>query len=84
MIKTKKGKVTVKGSRHEIMADLSCITRSIYKGMVDRGEKEEEVLKDIEKCFKRATMSDEEILKDVVEALVKIVSNNEEGEKEDE
>ena len=62
MIETKMGKITLKGSKAELISDLAVIVRGINKVtiMEDDKETEESVKQDIDKAVKVGLMNEEE------------------------
>ena len=74
MIKAERGNVTIKGSRHELMADYSTIVKGIMDTLVNDGESKEEVLKELEFAFEMAQKSTEEIKDEVVKILLDLLS----------
>lgn len=63
MIKTKRGATTIKGTKAEVMADLTVIARNLV-----------EVLgkEDVEYAIKRAFMSEEELDAEIEESIAKL------------
>ena len=60
MIKSEKGKVTVKGSAVIILADFTFIIKAVKESLENHGVPDEEVRELIAICGKRAFMSAEE------------------------
>lgn len=87
MIKTKKGKVNIKGSVAEAMADLTCVIRGFNAHIADITNDKADAKDLVDRCVKTAFMTDEEIeaeiLKQEKEKLCKILSEVTESIKKD-
>jgi hypothetical protein len=60
MIKTKKGKTQIKGSDVEIIADLTCIAKTIFTGF-EKDMPKEEIKEKMHRSIDIATMTEEEL-----------------------
>jgi hypothetical protein len=77
MIETKMGEITLKGSKAELIADLSVIVRGIKETIMEDDKKTEESVKqEIDEAVKIGLMNEEEFktiqkekIKEVVKAL---------------
>lgn len=69
MINSKFGEITLRGSEAELMADYSCIIRSLKEILTERvgEEKAEEMMKD---AAERAELSDGEIEAQVLDRIM--------------
>ena len=72
MIETKMGKITLKGSKAELIADLAVVVRGIKEAIMEK-EKEEFVKKQIEYAVKIGLMNDSQFEKEVKEKGKKVV-----------
>ena len=78
MIETKVGKITLKGGKAEIIADLSVVVRGIKEAiMEDNKETEESVNQEINEAVKIGLLNEEEFeavkkekMKEIVKTLV--------------
>ena len=77
MIETKMGKITLKGSKAELIADLAVIVRGIKEAiMEDDKETEESAKHEIDEAVKIGLMNEEEfktIQKEKIKEVVKIL-----------
>lgn len=61
MIETKMGKITLKGSKAELIADLAVVVREIKETIMEDGEETEESVKhEIDEAVKIGLMNEEE------------------------
>ena len=61
MIKTKMGEITLKGSKAELIADLSVVVRGIKETIMEDGKETEESVKhEIDEAVKIGLMNEEE------------------------
>ena len=61
MIKTKKGEITLEGSKAELIADLAAIVRGIKEAIMENNkETEESVKQEIDEAVKIGLMNEEE------------------------
>lgn len=60
MIKTKKGEITLEGSKAELIADLAVIVRGIKEAIMNGNETEESVKQEIDEAVKIGLLSEEE------------------------
>lgn len=60
MIETKMGEITMKGSKAELIADLSVVVRGIKEVIMNRSETEESAKQKINEAVKVGLMNDEE------------------------
>lgn len=61
MIETKMGKITLKGSKAELIADLAVVVRGIKETIMEGGEgTEESVKQEIDEAVKIGLMNEEE------------------------
>lgn len=60
MIKTKKGEITLEGSKAELIADLSVVVRGIKEVIMNGSETEESAKQQINEVVKVGLMNDEE------------------------
>lgn len=61
MIETKEGKITLKGSKAELIADLAIVVRGIKEVIMEGGkETEESVKQEIDEAVKIGLMNEEE------------------------
>lgn len=85
MIKSKKGKVTIKGSVTEVMADLSCAIRALKLNLEATGKLNPREI--VDKLVESAFMTDEEIEAEIAkqekEELRKILNEVTENIKKD-
>lgn len=63
MIETKKGEITLEGSKAELIADLSVVVRGIKEVIMNRSETEESAKQQINEVVKVGLMNDEEFEK---------------------
>lgn len=78
MIKTKKGEITLEGSKAELIADLAVIVRGIKEAIMEDGkETEESVKQEINEAVKIGLLNEEEFeivkkekMKEIVKTLV--------------
>lgn len=77
MIETKMGKITLKGSKAELMADLAVVVRGIKEAiMEDDKETEESVKQEIDEVVKIGLMNEEEfetIQKEKIKEVLKVL-----------
>lgn len=75
MIETKVGKITLKGSKAELIADLAVIVRGIKETIMEDGKKTEKSVKqEIDEVVKIGLMNEEEfktIQKEKIKEVVK-------------
>ena len=75
MIETKMGEIKIKGSKAELIADLSVIVHGIKKGIMEDGKETEESAKhEIDEAVKIGLMNEEEfktIQKEKIKEVVK-------------
>lgn len=60
MIKTKKGELTLKGGKAELIADLAVIVRGIKEAIMNGNETEESAKQEIDEAVKIGLMNEEE------------------------
>lgn len=72
MIKTKKGEITLEGSKAELIADLSVVVRGIKEVIMDRSETEESAKQQINEVVKVGLMNDEEFEKHKKEKMKEV------------
>lgn len=90
MIKTKNGKVDLKGIGPELLADYSTITKPLIEAIGKFEGSEEFGRQAVEHAYKLGTMSEEEIRKEAKEKVAKLLSelveklNEDKEEKADE
>lgn len=73
MIETKKGEITLEGSKAELIADLSVVVRGIKEVIMNRSETEESAKQQINEVVKVGLMNDEEFEKHKKEKMEEIV-----------
>ena len=73
MIKTKKGEITLEGSKAELIADLSVVVRGIKEVIMNGSETEESAKQQINEVVKVGLMNDEEFEKHKKEKTKEIV-----------
>lgn len=75
MIETKMGKITLKGSNVELIADLAVVVRGIKEAIMEDGKETEESVKhEIDEAVKIGMMNEEEfktIQKEKIKEVVK-------------
>ena len=69
MIKTKNGKTEFKGTKHELIADLSCIVDGLYHGILIEEMSKEEAEKLIREGVEFGFKDNEELSKELDEKL---------------
>lgn len=69
MIKTKHGETEFKGTKHELMADLSCIVDGLYNGILIEEMSQEEAEKSIRESVEFGFKNNEELSKEINEKL---------------
>lgn len=69
MIKTKHGETEFKGTKHELIADLSCIVDGLYNGILIEEMSQEEAEKLIREGVELGFKDNEEISKELDEKL---------------
>lgn len=72
MIKTKKGEITLEGSKAELIADLSVVVRGIKEVIMNGSETEESAKQQINEVVKVGLMNDEEFEKRKKEKMKEI------------
>lgn len=72
MIKTKKGEITLEGSKAELIADLSVVVRGIKEVIMNGSETEESAKQQINEVVKVGLMNDEEFEKHKKEKMKEI------------
>lgn len=76
MINTKVGKITLEGSKAELISDLAVIVRGIKVTiMEDNKETEESVKQDIDKTVKVGLMNEEEFNKKIKEPVTTLIKD---------
>lgn len=76
MINTKVGKITLKGSKAELISDLAVIVRGIKATiMEDDKETEESVKQDIDESVKVGLMNEEEFNKKIKEPVATLIKD---------
>ena len=76
MINTKKGVITLEGSKPELVSDLAVIVRGIKETiMEDDKETEESVKQDIDKAVKVGLMNEEEFNKKIKEPVTTLIKD---------
>lgn len=76
MINTKVGKITLEGSKAELISDLAVIVRGIKETiMEDDKETEESVKQDIDKAVKVGLMNEEEFNKKIKEPVATLIKD---------
>lgn len=76
MINTKVGKITLEGSKAELISDLAVIVRGIKVAiMEDDKETEESVKQDIDKAVKVGLMNEEEFNKKIKEPVTTLIKD---------
>lgn len=76
MINTKVGKITLEGSKAELISDLAVIVRGIKETiMEDDKETEESVKQDIDKAVKVELMNEEEFNKKIKEPVATLIKD---------
>lgn len=76
MINTKVGKITLEGSKAELISDLAVIVRGIKVTiMEDDKETEESVKQDIDKAVKVGLMNEEEFNKKIKEPVATLIKD---------
>jgi hypothetical protein len=85
MIKTNKGKVTIKGYGGELLSDFTVIAKSVGDAMMKCGIQKEFVVAELKKCVGRAFMTDEELVKALADEVREMVNDifGEESEEEE-
>lgn len=74
MIKTKKGEITLEGSKAELIADLAVVVRGIKEVIMNGSETEESAKQQIDEAVKIGLMNEEEfktIQKEKIKEVVK-------------
>ena len=71
MIKTKKGRVKLRGTIGEIFADYAVITKSVIKMLVGDGIAREDAVKDVSEAHRIGTLTDEEFIDEQMESVKK-------------
>ena len=69
MIKTKHGETEFKGTKHELIADLSCIVDGLYNGILIEEMSQEEAEKLIREGVELGFKDNEELSKELDEKL---------------
>lgn len=72
MIETKKGEITLEGSKAELIADLSVVVRGIKEVIMNRSETEESAKQQINEVVKVGLMNDEEFEKHKKEKMKEV------------
>lgn len=72
MIKTKKGEITLEGSKAELIADLSVVVRGIKEVIMNGSETEESAKQQINEVVKVGLMNDEEFEKHKKEKMKEV------------
>lgn len=75
MINTKQGKITLKGGKVEILADLAVVVRGIKEVIMDRSETEESAKQQINEVVKVGLMNDEEFEKHKKEKMKEVAKS---------
>lgn len=76
MINTSVGKITLEGSKAELISDLAVIVRGIKVAiMEDDKETEESVKQDIDKAVKVGLMNEEEFNKKIKEPVTTLIKD---------
>lgn len=73
MIETKKGEITLEGSKAELIADLSVVVRGVKEVIMNRSETEESAKQQINEVVKVGLMNDEEFEKHKKEKMKEVV-----------